>query len=65
VDAVENCHGFWWLFEKPDLLSGEDGVLYGVCLLVWMVAVVDGEDEQIFFFTVIRTGLEIFFSKSN
>jgi hypothetical protein len=49
VDAVENCHGFWWLFEKPDLLSGEDGVLCGGCLLVWMAAVVDGEDEQFFF----------------
>jgi hypothetical protein len=34
--------------EKPDLLSGEDGVLYGECLLVWMAIIVDGEDEQFF-----------------
>jgi hypothetical protein len=45
VDAVENCRGFWWLFEKPDLLFGKDGVLCGGCLLVWLAAIVDGEDE--------------------
>ena len=34
VDVVESCRGFWWLLRMPNLLSSEDGVLCGDCLLV-------------------------------
>jgi hypothetical protein len=34
VGAIESCRGFWWLLGRPNLPSGEGGVLCSGGLLV-------------------------------